>query len=237
MEVRTMIAKSPVLEAKDKDPHFGPNPGVIAVLFTIVFIAGLIPVTLIASDVHFPSPFQPPEEVVAYFKSEALRVRICAFFQLWSAILLGVFSATMVSRLRYHGAQSAAVTIALFGGFATALWTGLSALLSWVITQPGISNDEVVTRALHYMIYVVGGPGYSTFLGVFFAGISIVAGYKKLLPKGVVFFGFVLALMGGFSTLSLLFPSALFLIPLTRFPGFIWMIIAGFKMPKTRVLP
>jgi hypothetical protein len=26
----------------------------------------------------------------------------------------------------------------------------------------------------------------------------------------------------------------LFLIPLTRFPGFIWLIAAGFALPKTR---
>jgi hypothetical protein len=28
-------------------------------------------------------------------------------------------------------------------------------------------------------------------------------------------------------------PQALFLIPLTRFPGFIWLIAAGFALPRT----
>jgi hypothetical protein len=34
--------------------------------------------------------------------------------------------------------------------------------------------------------------------------------------------------------LSLVIPNALFLIPLTRFPAFIWLIGAGFALPKTR---
>jgi hypothetical protein len=28
-------------------------------------------------------------------------------------------------------------------------------------------------------------------------------------------------------------PKALFLVPLTRFPGFLWMIVAGFALPNT----
>ena len=33
---------------------------------------------------------------------------------------------------------------------------------------------------------------------------------------------------------GILIPSALFLIPLTRFPSFIWLILAGLMLPETR---
>jgi hypothetical protein len=46
-------------------------------------------------------------------------------------------------------------------------------------------------------------------------------------------FGLALAVIGELSALSLVIPQALFLIPLTRFPAFIWMIVAGFRLPKT----
>lgn len=34
---------------------------------------------------------------------------------------------------------------------------------------------------------------------------------------------------------SLIVPQALFLIPLTRFPGFVWLIAAGFKLSGGRI--
>jgi len=40
------------------------------------------------------------------------------------------------------------------------------------------------------------------------------------------------AIFGETSCLTLIFPGALPLIPLTRFPGFVWLIFAGFKLPK-----
>jgi hypothetical protein len=56
----------------------------------------------------------------------------------------------------------------------------------------------------------------------------------KLLPRWLVIFGLALAVIGELSALSLVIPGALLLIPLTRFPSFIWLIVAGFKLPKTR---
>ena len=44
-------------------------------------------------------------------------------------------------------------------------------------------------------------------------------------------FALVLAIAGELSALSLLIPQALFLIPLTRLPGFIWLIVAGLNSP------
>jgi hypothetical protein len=55
----------------------------------------------------------------------------------------------------------------------------------------------------------------------------------RLLPKWLVVFGLALGAIGELSALSLVVPQALFLIPLTRFPGFIWLIAAGFALPKT----
>ncbi|HEV7553052.1 MAG TPA: hypothetical protein VGP65_15300, partial [Candidatus Angelobacter sp.] len=59
-----------------------------------------------------------------------------------------------------------------------------------------------------------------------------------LLPKWIVVLGLVLAAAGELSWLHLLlFPKLLFLIPLTRFPGFIWLIAAGFALPVARRVP
>ena len=214
--------------------HRGPNPGVVALVFTALFLAGLVPVTLLYSETHFPAPYQPPEEVVAYFRGEATKVRLCAFLQFGSSIPLGIFAATMVSRLRFHRADAAGVTIALYGGLATSSFMGLSALVQWTIGQPGIAADAELTRALYFLLFTTGGVGYSVPLGLLCAGISITAGSLRLLPRWLTVFGVILGVIGELSSLSLIVPGALFLIPLTRFPGFVWLIAAGFGLPRTR---
>jgi hypothetical protein len=44
-------------------------------------------------------------------------------------------------------------------------------------------------------------------------------------------------MIGELSALNLVIPQVLFLIPLTRFPGFIWLIAAGFILPASLVGP
>lgn len=215
--------------------HAGPNPGAVASVFTVLFLAGLVPVTLIAGDTHFPSPLQSPEEIMAYFRANAGRVAICAFFQFGAAIPLGIYTATMTSRLRFHGVRAAGVDIALFGGLAASFMTLVSALVQWVLARPGIATDGTLTQGLYYLIFATGGPGYSVPLGLLIAGISVPALVLRLLPRWVGVMGIVLAVIGELSALSLIVPQALFLIPLTRFPGFVWLIVAGFTLAGSKV--
>jgi hypothetical protein len=104
----------------------------------------------------------------------------------------------------------------------------------WAMVHPGIARDTPLLQALYYLVYALGGPGFSVPLGLLMAGVSVPAGLMKLLPKWIVALGLVLAACGELSWLNLILPGALFLIPLTRFPGFLWLIAAGFALPKTR---
>ena len=77
-----------------------------------------------------------------------------------------------------------------------------------------------------------GGPGFSVPMGLLLAGVSVPAWFMKLLPKWVAGLGLALAVCGELSWLNLVAPQALFLIPLTRFPSFIWLIATGFMLPR-----
>jgi hypothetical protein len=44
----------------------------------------------------------------------------------------------------------------------------------------------------------------------------------------------VLAVAGELSWFHLISPALLFLVPLVRFPGFIWLIAVGFALPRTQ---
>ena len=216
--------------------HKGPNLGILAIVFTLLFNTGLyFVISFSAGAPHFPGPWESAEVITAYFQGQPRAVLLCAFLQFGVAIPLGLFTATVVSRLRFLGVKAAGTHIALFGGLMTAFNLALSALVLWVMAYPGIAQDVSALRPLYYLTFAVGGVGYSVPLGLLFAGISIPSGVFKFLPKWLVVFGLLLAACGELSWLSLIFPKLLFFIPLTRFPGFIWLIIAGFMLPKALV--
>jgi hypothetical protein len=225
--------------------HAGPNPGIVAIVYTLLFNAGLYfvvsfrpPEHLEASPTavrpYFPGPWESAETIVNYFQTHPREVLWCAFLQFGAAISLGIFTATMVSRLQYLGVRAAGAQIGLFGGMMTAFNMATTSLILWVMAYPGIAQDAGVLRALYYLVFSIGGVGFSVPMGLLIAGLCVPAAFMKLLPKWLVIFGLALGVIGGLSWFSLVFPKLLFLIPLTRFPGFIWLIIAGFVMPKTR---
>ena len=217
------------------DKHKGPHPGVLAIIFMVLFNTGLYQViSLSGTPPYYPGPWESPEVIVHYFQQHAQDVMWCAFFQFGSAIPLGLLTAALYSRLRFLGINATGPSIALFGGFMTAFNLVLSALLLWVMSYPGIAQDESVARALYYMGFAIGGVGYSVPLGLLIAGVSVSAGLSCLLPKWFAAIGLALALCGELSAFNLVFPKLLPLIPLTRFPGFIWLIAAGFMLPATR---
>lgn len=158
----------------------------------------------------------------------------CAFLHFGASITLGVFTATIVSRLYFLGVRAAGPNIALFGGLMTAFNMASSALVLWASAHPGIAQSSMLINALYYLSYALGGPGFSAPLGLLIAGVSIPAGLFNLAPKWIVVLGAVLAVLGELSSLNLVFPWALPLIPLTRFPGFIWLIAIGFALPHSR---
>lgn len=220
--------------------HRGPNLGVLAAVFVALKLASLFPVTIFGTLLGFKPPYFPAVtassgRIAAYFATHSPAVLILAFLQFGAAVPLGIFAATAASQLRYLGVRAAGPYIALFGGLAAAFNSAASACVLWVLSRPGVAQDTALVRALHDLSYAFGGPGYAVPMGLLMAGISIAAGFTKLLPKWVVWLGILLALTGELSWLALVAPRAAFLIPLTRFPGFLWMIAAGFALPKVNV--
>jgi hypothetical protein len=218
-------------EAKTHRRHAGPPLGIVATIFALLFSAGVYPVTAFAGHPYFPAPGESINTILAFFQARPSAVLLCAALQFGAAIVLGIFTATVVSRLRFLGVRAAGTDIALFGGFATAVnMLGASSVL-WTMSCPGVAQDPTLTQALYRLQFALGGPGFSVPLGLLIAGVSVTGGFTKLLPKWIVILGIVLAIVGELSWLDILFPKALPLIPLTRFPGFVWMIAVGFALP------
>jgi hypothetical protein len=212
--------------------HAGPPPGFVAIAYALVFLAGLSLISPFGGKPGFPKPDDPLNVVVAFFQSRGPSVRLFGALQFGAAIPLGIFTATMVSRLRFLGIRAAGAFIALFGGFAAALNMFAAGSIIWVLGSSAVTQSPAIVQSLSSLAFALGGPGFSAPFGLLMAGISVTAGFGRFLPRWIVVLGMALAVAGELSWLAFVFPMALFLVPLARFLGFIWLIAAGFALPS-----
>jgi hypothetical protein len=98
-----------------KQGHVGPSLILLACIHAVLFVGGLILCVLLAGKA-FVSPFAPAEAIVNYYRFNGDAVRVKSFFLFGSSIPLGLYTATVVSRLNYLEIRAAGVTIALYGG-------------------------------------------------------------------------------------------------------------------------
>ncbi len=99
-------------------------------------------------------------------------------------------------------------------------------------SQRGADSVCSIGALLFFLCF--GRSGILRSDGLFMAGVSVPCAFLRLLPKWVIVLGMILAVTGELSWFHLVSPKTLFLIPLVRFPGFIWLIAVGFALPKTR---
>jgi hypothetical protein len=209
----------------------------LAVLCTVLFCLGLYPVTSLYKEPYWPGPWEPASVIIPYFQNYGARVLFCIVLQFGAMVCLGLFTAAVVSRLQFLGVRAAGTYIALFGGFLVVADAFAGTAAMWTMLRPGVLADSPLSLALYYLGFALGGPGFSVPMGLLMAGVSVTAAFRKLLPRWVIVLGLVLALAGEISSLYLAFPKLLFLIPLVRFPGFVWLIAVGFQLPRTRQAP
>jgi hypothetical protein len=215
--------------------HRGPHTGVLAALYTILFWIGLYPVTAMYKLPYWPGPWESGATIVSYFQHYGTRVLFCIVFQLGAHICLGLFGVTVISRLRFLGSRAAGTYIAQLGILLVLADAFAGTMAMWTLIHPGVVEHGPTLLALYFLSYALGGPGFSVPMGLFLAGVSVTAGFMKLLPKWMVVYGLILAVAGEASFFHLVFPKLLFLVPLVRFPGFIWLVLAGFMLQKQRV--
>jgi len=209
--------------------------GILAVIYTALFIFGLtFVISFTPGAPHYPNPYDPAAAITAYFREHPHDVLMCMFFQFLSGIPLGIFTVTVWNRLNWLGARAVGPSIALFGGLIVVVGMMVSSMIAWAMVFPGVAADAGALRALYYLAFGIGGVGFSVPMGLLIAGIAVPSGFMKLLPRWMVVFGIILGVIGEASCLALLSPAMTALIPLTRFPGFVWLMIAGFMLARRK---
>jgi hypothetical protein len=211
----------------------GPPLLPLAIVHTLLFIASIVSAVLLRHGAPFVTPFGDAEAARAFFASNPLAVKVSAFFFFGSAVPLAIYTATVVSRLRYLGVRAAGTNIALFGGFAASGAIAISGLYTWVLSVPEVSASLVAARALYFLSFLFGGVGFAVAFGLLAAGVSVTSHFARLLPRWLVVLGLIVAVAGELSSLSLIAYPANMAIPVTRFVGFAWIILVGGHLPKT----
>lgn len=220
-------------QIRQRPAQGGPPLGILAVVFAVLFIAGVAVSAAIAGKVT-PSPLSDPAGIAAYFAQHRTAVRVGGFFQFGSAVPLAIYSATVSARLRNLGIRAPGATIAQVGGTLAAAFLALSGLLGWVLARPEVASQTASVRMLHDLSFMTGGVAHVVMLGLLIAGVAVPGLLVRLLPRPLAWAGLVIAVVCEVSTLAILVDGATYLLPVGRFAGMAWLIWAGFALPATR---
>jgi len=220
--------KPPVASPNSVNRHPGPNLLFLTLIYAGFMLAGGS--KLIAA---FRFPHDSAEKAIAYLAQNGWSIQWGSFCELASAIPLGIFTATTVSRLRFLGVRAAGESIAFLGGIGVTVMLILSALASWSLTRPGVAETTGAVPALQAISFAGGGPGFAVLLGLFIAGVSVTAGLYRLMPRWLMGLGIFVAIACELASLCLLNFKAAYFIPVGRFLSIVWMIGVSLTLPSS----
>jgi hypothetical protein len=210
----------------------GPPLALLAVISLLLLIGGLVVAGALGGVI--PNPFGDATTIREYFSNQHAAVQAGAVGVFASSVPLAIYAATASARLRQLGITAPGATIALAGGLLASAALGLSGLLVWTLSRPEVTSDAALVRALSFLTFLTGGPWHVVALGLLVAGIAVPSLIVGLLPKPVAWTGLVIAVLAELTTLVLIWPGVAVLLPIARFTGLIWLIVAGALLPLRR---
>lgn len=214
-------------------PRFrGPSLILLAAVHILIFAAGLVAAATLRHGAPYVTPFASAEQIRMFFAQSPAAQRIGSFFLFCSAIPFGLFAVTAVSRLRFLGVRAAGTNITLFGGLTAASALFFSGIAGWILSMSDVWASAPLVKALYYLSFLCGGVFYAVGFGLLAAGISVTSYFSRILPRWQVALGMFVAVAGELSSLSLITFPANFFIPITRYLGFLWMILIAVTLVR-----
>jgi len=212
----------------------GPHPGVLAVVSLGIFLASLAAIPVVAGGQWFVSPFAPAADAAEFFRQYGVAAEVAGMLQFGSAVPLGIFAATAYARQLRLGVRVPGPAIGFFGGISAAVFLMLSGLITWLLGRPEVTADTALAQALAFLAFLTSGVGFVTGLGLLVAGIAVPSLILGFLPRWLAWAGLVIAAISELSFLSMVLEPLQVLLPISRFGGLVWLIAAGFLLPRRR---
>ena len=211
----------------------GPNAGILGIVALGLSIASVV-VPLVVSGTPYPPPSSAPAALARYFVDHAFAATLTGFLAFGASVPLGIYGATAYSRLLRLGIRVPGPSIGFFGGTAASITLAASALLIWALGETAAEAPDAVVRLVGTIAFALGGIGFATGLGLLIAGIAVPALILRLTPRWLAWTGLALAALGELSFLVLLVPGMVFVLPVVRFGGLLWLAAVGFLLPLSR---
>lgn len=211
----------------------GPNPGILGLVSLGLLIGSLVSMAILTGGT-ITSPFEDTETVAGFFADHGFAASFASMLQLGSAIPLGIYTATVYARQQRLGIRVPGPVIGQFGGTAAAILLAVSAIITWTQSQPTVAANPELTHALAYLSFATGGFAHVLGLGLLVAGIAVPTLLLRLLPAPLAWTGLVIAVLAELSFLTMVFEPVQFLVPIGRFGALIWLVVAGFLLPRGR---
>jgi hypothetical protein len=218
--------------AVGRPPQGGPPLSLLAAISLVLLLAGLVIGVALAGVM--PLPYGSATAIQDYVGGHHAAAVAIAVGTFGSSIPLAIYAATASARLRQLGITAPGATIALAGGLLASAGLALSSLTAWTLSRPEVTSDTALVRALYYLTYLTGGPWHVVTIGLLIAGIAVPGLMVGLLPRPVAWTGLIIAGIAELTTLVLIWPGLSPLLPVARFTGLIWLIVAGALLPLRR---
>jgi hypothetical protein len=209
-------------------PQGGPPLLVPAIAYGALMIAA------VALSARVPQPGAAATTVLAYDEGHQTAMRVGGFLAFAAALPLAIWTATAYRRLRTLGVTAPGAVIGLAGGLLAAVSLALSGLLTWTSGQLGDVNTPAVARALADLGFAAGSAGFVVPLGLLVAGVAVPVLILRLTPRPLAWTGLVIAALGVLSTFTLLTSALDATLPVGRFAGLAWLIVASVMLPRDR---
>lgn len=198
-----------------------------------LFLANIFIVLTFAGDLYF-NPFDADGSVQQAHADHATAVKWVALVQFLSALSFAAFTAVLWARLRALVPRATAPTyLVAVGGTIGAVLLGICGLIQWTLAFPAVHQEEG-WQGLQLLYFGLGGFGHVAAAGLLVGAASLIARRARLLPSWLSMAGLVISVISVASVATFVAEPATSLIPLGRFPTFIWMILVAFMLPRSR---
>jgi hypothetical protein len=188
----------------------------------------------VALSARVPQPGASAASVLAYDQAHQTVMRVGGFLAFAASAPLAIWAAVAYQRLRTLGVRAPGAVIALSGGLLAAASVALSGLLTWTASQLGDANTPGVARAVADFGFAAGSAGFVTPLGLLLAGVAVPALILRLVPRWLAWAGLVIAVVSLLSAFTLLTSALDFTLPVGRFAGLAWLVVASVTLPLSR---
>jgi hypothetical protein len=217
-----------------------PSLLALALAHTLLFVAGVASLVFFRHDATLGNlaglnPFGPSELARHFFSTDQAATRAAGCFCFASAVPLALYTAVIVARLQMLGLRDTGVYTAFAGGLAASGGLAAAGIFLWVLSVPEVAASSPVVRALHFLVFLSGGPAFAIGMGLLAGGVSVSSHFARVLPKWVVWLGLLVAVTGALSTFGLISLFMTVAIPITRVGGLGWLIAAGTSVDRPQL--